>query len=164
MLCAEIGVGGPGLARSAEGAPGARPTVNAEIRRLIEAHTPAEPIPVPGAGPHFALSPAHRIGLAAASDIDAAGNNLGRLRQQLPLVREAADDLAGRLNPNAFPELARNLTAYRAAIEGEPETIAWGVTVLLDPLPGLVPGIHELVEARRGPPEQVRGRGFFGCR
>jgi hypothetical protein len=101
--------------------------VNAEIRRLIGVHTPPEPIPAQGAGPHFALSPAHRIGLAAASDIDAAGNNLGRLRQQLPLVREAADDLAGRLNPNAFPELVRNLASYRAAIEGEPEGIAWGV-------------------------------------
>lgn len=101
--------------------------VNAEIKRLIEEHTPPARIPSQGAGPNFALSPAHRIGLAAASDIDAAGNNLGRLRQQLPLVREAADDLAGRLNPNTFPELVRNLTAYRAAIEGEPETIAWGV-------------------------------------
>jgi hypothetical protein len=101
--------------------------VNAAIRRLIEAHTPPEPIPAQGAGPHFALSPAHKIGLATPSEIDAAGNNLGRLRQQLPLVREAAGDLAGHLNPNAFPELARNLTAYRATIEGEPETIAWGV-------------------------------------
>jgi hypothetical protein len=101
--------------------------VNAEIKRLIEVQTRPEPIPAQGAGPHFALSQTHRIGLASASDIDGAGNNLGRLREQSPLVREAADDLAGRLNPNAFPELARNLTAYRAAIEGKPETIAWGV-------------------------------------
>lgn len=105
---------------------------NAEIRRLLDEgrKTPNvsdEPIPPQGAGPHFALSPVHKIGLAAASEIDPAGNNLGRLRQQLPLVREAADDLAGRLNPNAFPELARNLTAYRGAIEGEPEAITWGV-------------------------------------
>lgn len=101
--------------------------VNAEIGRLIEVHTPPQPIPAQGAGPQFGLSTAYRIGPAAASDIDAAGNNLGRLRQQLPLVREAADDLAGRLNPNAFTEIARNLIAYRAAIEGEPETLpgAW---------------------------------------
>jgi hypothetical protein len=101
--------------------------VNAEIRRLIEVHTPPRPIPAQSAGPHFDLSPAHKIGLAASPDVDAAGNNLRRLWEQLPLVREAADDLAGRLNPNAFPELARNLTAYRAAIEGQPEVIAWGV-------------------------------------
>jgi hypothetical protein len=101
--------------------------VNAEIRRLINAHTPPEPIPAQGAGPYFGLSPAYKINLAGPSEIDAAGNDLGRLRQQLPLVRDAADDLAGRLNPNAFPELARNLAAYRAAIEGEAEAVAWGV-------------------------------------
>jgi hypothetical protein len=101
--------------------------VNAEIRRLIEAHTSAEPIPAQGSGPHFDLSSAHRITLAATSEIDVGGNNLSRLRQQLPLVREAADDLASRLNPNAFPELARNIVAYRAALAGEPEAIAWGV-------------------------------------
>ncbi len=42
-------------------------------------------------------------------------------------MREAADDLAARLNRNEFPELARNLTAYRASVDGKSETIAWGV-------------------------------------
>jgi hypothetical protein len=101
--------------------------VNARIKELIAEHTPPESIPAQGAGPHFALSADLKITLAPPVEIDAEGNNLDRIRQQLPLVREAAEDLAGRLNPNAFSELARNLSAYRAAIEGEPETIAWGI-------------------------------------
>jgi hypothetical protein len=101
--------------------------VNRRIAALLAEHTKPEPIPPQGPGPHFTLSPEYRIALAVEGEIDAEGNNLGRLRQQLPLVREAADDLAARLNRNECPELARNLTAYRASIDGEPETIAWGV-------------------------------------
>jgi hypothetical protein len=103
--------------------PGA---INARIRELIAEHTPADPIPAQGAGPHFGLNAVYRIDVAIP-ELDDSGNDLHRLRLQLPLVREAAEDLAGHLNPNAFPELARNLAAYRAAIEGEPETITWGV-------------------------------------
>jgi len=33
--------------------------------------------------------------------------------------RRAADDLIAHLNPNAFPELVRDLAAYRAAIAAE---------------------------------------------
>jgi hypothetical protein len=100
--------------------------VNPVIRRLIEAHSPSEPIPAQGAGPHFVLGPDLKIVLAPPSDFDVDGNNLVRIRQLLPLVRQAAADLAGHINPNTHPELARVLVDYRAAIAGEPETITWG--------------------------------------
>ena len=100
--------------------------VNAEIRRLIEAHTPPEPIPAQGAGPHFGLSPELKIALAPPPELDAEGNNLARIQQLLPLVRQAADDLAENLNPNTQPQVSRNLTDYRAAIAGKPDAIAWG--------------------------------------
>jgi hypothetical protein len=79
--------------------------VNARIKELIAEHTLPEPIPAQGAGPHFGFGETDKIALAPPIGIDADGNDLGRLRQQLPLVREAADDLAGRLNPNEFSEL-----------------------------------------------------------
>jgi hypothetical protein len=101
--------------------------VNAEIRRLIELHTSPEPIPAQGAGPQFGLNPDLRITLAPPSELDIHGNNLPRIRQQLPLVRQAAGDLARNLNPNTQPELAGNLADYRAAIADNPEKIAWGI-------------------------------------
>jgi hypothetical protein len=106
--------------------------VNRRIAALLAEHTaPPEPVPEPippqGPGPHFTLGPDLRIALAPPAELDADGNNLRRLREQLPEVREAADDLAGLLNRNECPELVRNLARYRASLEGEPETIAWGV-------------------------------------
>jgi hypothetical protein len=96
--------------------------VNTEIKRLLaEAQSKAEeqkslefppepdaePIPPQGPGPHFTLSPDLRIALAPPAEIDAEGNNLARIRQLLPPIRQAAADLAGNLNPNIHPELAR---------------------------------------------------------
>jgi hypothetical protein len=90
--------------------------VNAEIKRLLaEAQKSpqlppepdAEPIPLQGPGPHFTLSSDLRIALAPPAEIDAEGNNLARIRQLLPPIRQAAADLAGNLNPNIHPELAR---------------------------------------------------------
>ena len=101
--------------------------VNRRIAVLLAEHTPPEPIPPQGPGPHFTLGPDLRIALAPPAELDAEGNNLRRLREQLPEVRQVADDLAACLNRNECPELVRNLAAYRAAIDGEPETIAWGV-------------------------------------
>ena len=88
---------------------------------------PPEPIPPQGAGPHFTISPAGQIVLAPPSELDAAGNDIGRIRQFLPLVRRAADDLAQALNPNQFTVLYRNLSDYRAAIAADAPDIAWGV-------------------------------------
>ena len=107
-------------------------TVNAEIRRLIETsraqvYAPTQPIPPQGAGPHFTLNAASLIALAPPAEIDAAGNNIARIRQLLPLARRAAADLIGHLNPNAFPELARDVTDYRAALAVEQIVIAWGI-------------------------------------
>ncbi len=100
--------------------------VNARIKELIAEHTVIEPIPAQGAGPHFALSPELKIALAPPGEIDALGNNMARIGNLLPVVRQAAGDLAGHLNPNTQPEISRILGDYRAAIAGEPERIAWG--------------------------------------
>ncbi len=100
--------------------------VNARIKELIAEHTPPEPIPAQGAGPHFALSPDLKIALAPPGEIDAAGNNMARIGNLLPVVRQVAGDLAGHLNPNTQPEISRIVGDYRAAIAGEPERIAWG--------------------------------------
>jgi hypothetical protein len=89
--------------------------------------SPLEPIPPQGAGPHFTIGAAGRIAVAPPSELDAAGNDLGHLRQLLPLVRNAAVDLAAALNPNQFTVLSRNLADYRAAIEGDTPEIAWGL-------------------------------------
>jgi len=48
---------------------------------------PQEPIPPQGAGPRFTLGETGQIALAPSSDLDAAGNEIGRIRQFLPLVR-----------------------------------------------------------------------------
>jgi hypothetical protein len=106
--------------------------VNAEIRRRMEAspHTvreaPSELIPHQGAGPHFTLGPAGMIALVPAAEISAIGNNVARIGELLPLVRRAARDLIGHLNPNAFPELARDVADYRAAVEEDWVKIRWG--------------------------------------
>ena len=101
--------------------------VNRRIAALLAEHTRPEPIPPQGPGPHFTLGPDLRIALAPPAEIDADGNNLARIHNLLPVVRQAAADLAGHLNPNTQPEISRTLGAYRAAIAGEPETIAWGI-------------------------------------
>ncbi len=106
--------------------------VNRRIAALLAEHTSPpesapEPIPPQGPGPHFTLGPDLRIALAPPAELDANGNNLARIRQLLPQVRQATADLAGHLNPNTQPEISRTLTDYRAAIAGEPETIAWGI-------------------------------------
>jgi hypothetical protein len=100
--------------------------VNKRIADLLAEHAPPEPIPGQGAGPHFALNPDLKIALAPPTEIDAASNNVSRIRQLLPQVRQAAGDLAGHVSANSQPEISRNLSQYREAIAGEPETIAWG--------------------------------------
>jgi hypothetical protein len=106
--------------------------VNAEIRRLIAESSairtmPEQAIPQQGAGAHFTFGPGGLIALALLPEVDAVGNNLVRIRDLLPLVRHCADDLAGHLNPNAYPELTRNVADYRAAIAGDDTPIAWGL-------------------------------------
>jgi hypothetical protein len=108
--------------------------VNKRIASLFAEHvrieTPSEeapePIPAQGAGPHFALNPDIKIGLAPARDFDAVGNNFARIGNLLPTVRQAASDLAGHINPNSQPEISRVLGDYRESIAGEPTAIAWG--------------------------------------
>jgi hypothetical protein len=87
---------------------------------------PSEPIPRQGAGPHFMVGQTGMIALTPPVEVDAQGNNLTRIRQLLPLVRRAAADLLGHLNPNAFPELARDIEEYRAAVAVDEMRIPWG--------------------------------------
>jgi hypothetical protein len=116
--------------------------VNAEIKRLLaEAQSKAEaqkspelppepdaePIPPQGPGPHFTLSPDLRIALAPPAEIDAEGNNLARIRPLLLTIRQAAADLAGNINPNIHPELARIVAQYREALGSESEAVPWGL-------------------------------------
>ena len=89
--------------------------------------SPPEPIPLQGAGPHFTIGAAGQIALAPSSELDAAGNDIGRIRQFLPMVRRAAADLADAVNPNQFTVLSRNLDDYRAAIAADAPEIAWGI-------------------------------------
>jgi hypothetical protein len=103
--------------------------VNAKIRGAIDEWSLLASdyrIPAQSAGPHFALSTDLKIALAPPSEIDARGNNIGRLQELLPVVRQCAEDLAGRLNANTHPELFRNLARYRAVIADAPQSIAWG--------------------------------------
>ena len=85
-------------------------------------------IPPRQAGPYFGIGPDMRLRQEQAPELDAAGNNLRRIAEQLPLVREAMEDLAERIGPNnnAFPELVRILARYRSAIAGN-EPISWGL-------------------------------------
>jgi hypothetical protein len=101
--------------------------LNARIKELIAEHTLPEPVPAQGPGPHFAFGIDLKIGLASPAEVDAEGNNLDRIRQLLPLVQQAARDLAGNLNPNTQPEIVRYLRDYRNSIAGEPERILWGI-------------------------------------
>jgi hypothetical protein len=89
--------------------------------------SPPEPIPLQGAGPHFTIGAAGQIALAPPPELDAAGNDIGRIRQFLPMVRRAAADLADAVNPNQFTVLSGTLDDYRAAIAADAPEIAWGV-------------------------------------
>src|SRR5262249_48412108 len=73
---------------------------NGEARREVT-EGPSEVIPRQGAGPHFRLGPVGMIALAPPNEIDAQGNDIARIRQLLPILRRAADNLIGHLNPNA---------------------------------------------------------------
>jgi hypothetical protein len=99
--------------------------VNATIRELLDKSSP-QTIPPQGAGPHFTIGSGNRIILAPPSELDVSGNNVPRIKQLLPLVRRAVDDLFGNLNRNTFPELSRDVAQYREAIAGEEDKIAWG--------------------------------------
>jgi Leucine-rich repeat (LRR) protein len=97
-----------------------------------------EPIPAQGPGPHFTINNLGRLAPAPPADLDAAGNNVNRIRQMLPLVRQAARDFAARLGSqsNTFPELARNAAQYLDEVS-KPETeiewgLLWGFGVVLE--------------------------------
>ena len=116
------------------------------------ASTSLEAIPAQGAGPHFTVGPTALIALAPASETDAAGNNIARIRELLPLARRAADNLIGRLNPNAYPELARDVADYRAAITAEENLIAWGTVFGLGVmLENAAEAAHRRIEDRLQP-------------
>ncbi len=90
---------------------------------------PLEAIPAQGAGPHFTMSAAGQINQAPASAVTVTDNDIRRIRQFLPLVRQSADDLSARLNSNdnAFTELVRDLAQYHSAISRAESEIDWGL-------------------------------------
>jgi hypothetical protein len=95
-----------------------------QARRPIQHSIPAQ-----GAGPHFTISVAGPIKQAPASALDPIGNDIRRIHQLLPLVKQSAEDLAARLNPNdnAFSELARDTIRYLSEISKAEEEIVWGL-------------------------------------
>ena len=110
-----------------------------QFERLVEAALRAvitgepvpedEPMPMQGARPHFVINAAARLANATAIELDSEGNNIGRIRQLIPLVRACAHDLTTRLAPsaNAFSELARDVDRYREAICMPEAEIPWGL-------------------------------------
>ena len=88
-----------------------------------------DPLPKQGAGPHFAIAPSGRIAQASPSTIDAVGNDTRRITQLIDLVRQTTDDLALTLrrSSNTFPELLRDLNAYRSALSHEVSDVPWGL-------------------------------------
>lgn len=97
-----------------------------------------EPIPQQGPGPHFTIDSLGRLSPASPADLDVAGNNLKRLSQMLPLVREAVSNFLERLGvqSNSFPELARDAAQYLDEVS-KPQTmiewgLVWGLGVVLE--------------------------------
>ena len=101
--------------------------VNRRIAALLAEHTPPEPIPPQGPGPHFTLGPDLRIALAPPAEIDADGNNLARIRNFCRLYARPPPTSPAISTRTRSPRSAAPSGAYRAAIAGEPETIAWGI-------------------------------------
>jgi hypothetical protein len=101
--------------------------VNRRIAALLAEHTPPDPIPPQGPGPHVVLNAAGKLDQAPPEDIDAAGNNLARIRQLLPVQRGAVADLLAHLaSTDAFSQLASVVRDYRDAIAADETRIAWG--------------------------------------
>jgi hypothetical protein len=108
--------------------------VNTAIARRLERLRPpssvpstATPLPPQGPGPHFGLSEIDLIDRSPPSDVDSVGNDLGRIRQLLPLVQQYAEVLSRQLAGNKYPELEKAVRDYHAAIAvTDKSDIAWG--------------------------------------
>lgn len=99
------------------------PTINAEIRRLVDEFSP--PVPKrPASGRHMGIDPkSGKIRFATTEELDAEGNNIARLTAQHPNLLRHAGDLAALVNPNEHPDLATAATNYYKAINLPLETI-----------------------------------------
>lgn len=106
----------------------------AEIRRMFwERLAPLQEIskltlPPQGAGPRFGMSMAGQIASIPTIGIDQSGNDLHRVGQLLPLIRECVDDFlasSGSLG-NQHPTLMRDVSRYRQLISNNVEAIPWG--------------------------------------
>lgn len=85
-------------------------------------------LPSPGAGPHFGLGPTGRVASISRENLDVSGNNVGRINQLLPLVRECVEDLLTRSISlaNQHPALLRDVNRYRQLVAADREHIQWG--------------------------------------
>ena len=86
-------------------------------------------LPVQGAGPHFGISPSGQIASTSPRDIDQSGNDLRRIDQLLPLLKECADDFLANSGSigNQHPSLVRDMSRYRQIISVNEEAIDWGL-------------------------------------
>lgn len=86
-------------------------------------------LPSQGAGPHFGLGISGQIAITPIADLDRQGNDLRRIDQLLPLLRECAANFADSsgLLGNQHPGLVRDVGRYRQAISAEPDAINWGM-------------------------------------
>ena len=123
-----------------------------ERRQGPRASNPAPVIPPQQPGPHFGIGPDFLLHQVPPSELDAEGNNIRRINDLLPLVRQAADALGARIGPdhNTFGDLGRVLAQYRAAIAPGNEPISWGYVW------GLGVALEEMAAATARPVDRMQ--------
>ncbi|NJL07287.1 MAG: hypothetical protein HC900_02780 [Methylacidiphilales bacterium] len=102
--------------------------IKARLKKLEPPEPSSEPLPRQSAGPHFGIGRDELIDLVAPTELDGAGNDIGRIRQLRPLVQQCAADLARHLvGKNVYPELAAAAARYSEAISAATEAeVPWG--------------------------------------
>jgi hypothetical protein len=85
-------------------------------------------LPKQGSGPHFQISETGAIEFSAPAPLDKFGNNIQRLEQLHPILREAAIALAGVVAQvsNQHPELSRVAMQYRTLVDNDLANIPFG--------------------------------------
>ena len=86
-------------------------------------------LPLQEPGPHFGLGASGQIASMPIARLDQQGNDLRRINQLLPLIRECAEDFgnnSGSLG-NQHPSIVRDVSRYLQAISTETAEIDWGM-------------------------------------
>lgn len=98
--------------------------------RLAPLHElPTVTLPSQGGGSHFGLSMAGQIASIPITSIDQSGNDLRRISQLLPIIRECVDDFLANSESlgNQHPNLVRDMRRYKQLISINVESIEWGI-------------------------------------